>query len=211
MSRDIAPDMTHLEILCQNSAHKIPPKMIFVGTATPWLNRKYRYECSLCGAERRVYWREGFIRNNKLIMSSAKGVESSEEDQEDDHASSSPSGMGWLVAAFVLLIIVGVSQAPRHDSGILSSRPESQPLPQAWRQVRQLSLSIAPYFPQHVQFDDADRLLVRNRQGVAILLNGHQISDCYEPDFSTSTHGMYTFASCGGARATIDVAKYVWR
>ncbi|WP_315736168.1 MULTISPECIES: hypothetical protein [unclassified Bradyrhizobium] len=79
--------------------------------------------------------------------------------------------------------------------------------------LRTLHLSIAPYIPQHVQFDDADQMVVRNRRGVQILLNGAPISDCSDSVFTATQHGMYSFSvdECGNTRAEVEVVKYVRR
>ena len=104
--------------------------------------------------------------------------------------------------------------AGRDDASVPNTSLEQRPSPPSGptlRLLRVLQLWIVPYIPQHVIFDDADQLVVRSRNGIAILLDGRPISGCYDPDFTTAQHGMYTFESCGDTRTTIEVTKYVLR
>ena len=75
---------------------------------------------------------------------------------------------------------------------------------------RVLHLWVVPYIPQSVQNDDADRLVVHNKRGIVVLIDGQQASNCADNDLTFTRHGMYTFQSCGETRSNVDVEKYVY-
>lgn len=89
--------------------------------------------------------------------------------------------------------------------------PPPQPPQPTLKLLRVLHLWIVPYIPQHVIFDDADRLIVHNKRGIAVLIDGQQASNCIDDDLTFTQHGMYTFESCGETRSNVDVEKYIYQ
>jgi hypothetical protein len=89
--------------------------------------------------------------------------------------------------------------------------PPPQPPRPTFKLLRVLHLWIVPYIPQHVIFDDADRLVVHNKRGIAVLIDGQQASNCIDDDLTFTQHGMYTFQSCGETRSNVDVEKYIYQ